>query len=247
MSNAKIVSILNKRPVLLETNWKDYVGIVASIGCAIHCAAMPFVIAYLPALGLSFLAHEGFHKWMALACFLIAIAAFIPGFRKHRNLWPAMVAGVGLFIITFAAFGLSDTCCPSCEEANQVAITESDGCPSCQEGSQLVITEEACCPSCEEESTQTIATIVSCTDDGCQQCDQDQTESISNQTSIIESLKDTVSDNVFLVMFAPWITPIGAVLLVSAHLINRRLGCLCSCCSDNEAELDSKNSNQDTP
>ena len=29
--------------------WQDSIGIVASVGCAIHCAAMPFVIAYLPA------------------------------------------------------------------------------------------------------------------------------------------------------------------------------------------------------
>ena len=34
-----------------NSTWRDLVGIVASIGCAIHCAAMPFVISYLPALG----------------------------------------------------------------------------------------------------------------------------------------------------------------------------------------------------
>ena len=66
--------------------WQDSIGIVASVGCAIHCAAMPFVIAYLPALGLSFLADEAFHQWMALFCFLIAIAAFVPGIRKHENM-----------------------------------------------------------------------------------------------------------------------------------------------------------------
>lgn len=49
------------------STWGDWLGMIASIGCAIHCAAMPFVIAYLPALGLSFLADEAFHKWMALA------------------------------------------------------------------------------------------------------------------------------------------------------------------------------------
>ena len=58
--------------------WRDWVGVVASFGCAVHCAAMPFVISFLPALGLSFLANEMFHRWMALACFLIAMAAFVP-------------------------------------------------------------------------------------------------------------------------------------------------------------------------
>ncbi|MEM6364443.1 MAG: MerC domain-containing protein, partial [Planctomycetota bacterium] len=63
-SNAPVVSN--------DSGWKDFVGVVASIACAIHCAAMPFVIAYLPAMGLSFLADEAFHKWMAVACFAIA-------------------------------------------------------------------------------------------------------------------------------------------------------------------------------
>ena len=44
------------------TRWSDWLGVVAAIGCAIHCAAMPLIIAYLPALGLSFLADEGFHQ-----------------------------------------------------------------------------------------------------------------------------------------------------------------------------------------
>ncbi|MEM0925351.1 MAG: MerC domain-containing protein, partial [Planctomycetota bacterium] len=42
------------------SGWSDWIGMIASIGCAIHCAAMPFVIAYLPSLGLSFLSDESF-------------------------------------------------------------------------------------------------------------------------------------------------------------------------------------------
>ena len=78
------------------SSWRDWLGVVASVGCAIHCAAMPFVFAYLPALGLSFLADEAFHKWMALVCFLIAIVAFVPGIRKHKIgplfRWPLSVS-----------------------------------------------------------------------------------------------------------------------------------------------------------
>ena len=67
------------------STWQDSLGMVASIGCAIHCAAMPFVIAYLPALGLSFLADEAFHQWMALVCFLIAIGAFDGAFNEANR------------------------------------------------------------------------------------------------------------------------------------------------------------------
>ncbi|QDT11409.1 MerC domain-containing protein [Planctomycetes bacterium K23_9] len=94
---------------------RDWIGIVASIGCAVHCAAMPFVIAYLPMLGLSFLADEGFHRWMTLACFAIALAAFVPGFRQHRRWVPGAIAVIGLSLITFAAFGIAGDCCVACE------------------------------------------------------------------------------------------------------------------------------------
>ena len=60
---------MNKLPIMGEEavsvlpggTLADWTGMVASIGCAIHCAAMPHVLAYLPALGLTWLADEGFY------------------------------------------------------------------------------------------------------------------------------------------------------------------------------------------
>lgn len=179
--------------------WRDWVGIVASIGCAIHCAAMPFVIAYLPALGLSFLADEAFHKWMALVCFLIAIAAFVPGIRKHGSWMPISVGAFGLVFITFAAFGLAGECCPSCAETAATASTT---------GAQSESTETGCI-ECDE----------------CQSC----TEVASSESAINGKLQD-VQDNNLLSTLAPWITPFGGLMLVSAHLLNRRYGCACGCC-----------------
>ena len=46
----------------IHKTWADWAGMIASIGCAIHCAAMPMVLAYLPALGLGWLAGEEFHR-----------------------------------------------------------------------------------------------------------------------------------------------------------------------------------------
>ncbi|QDV58723.1 MerC domain-containing protein [Rosistilla oblonga] len=176
--------------------WRDWIGIVASIGCAIHCAAMPFVIAFLPALGLSFLADEGFHRWMALACFVIALAAFVPGFRKHRRWTPGAIAIVGLSLITFAAFGFAGDCCAACESpaGTEVAAT------ACA---------DACCEHCAVNATA-------------------ETKS-SNPSSASFVTASVVSPN-FLTGIAPWITPLGGILLVSAHLLNRRYGCLCGCC-----------------
>jgi hypothetical protein len=177
--------------------WRDGLGMVASIGCAIHCAAMPFVIAYLPALGLSFLADEAFHKWMALVCFLIAIIAFIPGIRKHGNWTPISIGAVGLVFITFAAFGLAGECCSSCQaaEAPAHAMVVDTGCDQCED-----------CEHCQSSTN------------------------VDGSESAIVPLFEPTPEKDLLATLAPWITPLGGLLLVSAHLLNRRYGCLCGCC-----------------
>lgn len=190
------------------SSWKDSVGIVASIGCAIHCAAMPFVIAYLPAWGLSFLADEAFHKWVALICFLIAIAAFLPGLRKHGNWLPVGVGSVGLIFITFAAFGLAGECCPSCAAAANTSVANAD----IDSNPSLC---EAECEHCES--------CTSCESNG-------QVETASFETASLVNDASAPEGEGLLSQLAPWITPFGGMLLVVAHLMNRRFGCLCGCC-----------------
>ncbi|MEM9409630.1 MAG: MerC domain-containing protein [Planctomycetota bacterium] len=179
------------------SHWRDWIGVVASVGCAIHCAAMPFVIAYLPALGLSFLADEAFHKWMALACFLIAIAAFLPGLRRHGSWIPIGVGSVGLGIITYAAFGLAGECCPSCSAAETAVIVDED----C----------DCDCEACEKiESPDSIVGI--------------QNVKVDVESETHAESKDLLS------RLAPWLTPFGGMMLVCAHLLNKRFGSCCSCC-----------------
>ncbi|MEM9185654.1 MAG: MerC domain-containing protein [Planctomycetota bacterium] len=186
----------------------------ASIGCAIHCAAMPFVIAYLPALGLSFLADEAFHKWMAVACFVIALTAFIPGLRKHRRLTPMIAASAGLVMISVAAFGFEGECCPSCE----AAATEVAAAGRAATTGRLA-----------SESTAV------CTDEGCQLC-----ASEGPLTSTTSPGRDSTSlaaaTPLWVERIAPWLTPLGGIVLVSAHLLNRRYGCLCGCCDRETTE-----------
>jgi len=182
----------------VTSTWKDWMGIVASVGCAIHCAAMPFVIAYLPSLGLSFLADEAFHKWMALICFLIAIVAFIPGIKKHGNWIPVSVGAIGLALITFAAFGLAGECCASCS-ATATPTTHLS----------------------ESTATETASAA-------CEECDH--CHSLA-ETSDIDVEVDSATEKDLLATLAPWITPFGGLILVSAHLMNRRFGCPCDCCA----------------
>jgi hypothetical protein len=202
-----------KQPVGLGWfGWGDWAGMVASIGCAIHCAAMPFVIAYLPALGLSFLADETFHQWMAVVCFVIALTAFIPGLRRHGRWTPVLIGSVGLLMISVPAFGFVGDCCVSCEIGDtnvaDLAIPVSFDSPQTETADAAGTCTEACCVHCTENASET------------QQSDSTvspTTASLQTQMSWIEPI-------------APWLTPIGGLVLVSAHLLNRRFGCLCGCC-----------------
>lgn len=151
------------------SSWRDMLGVTASIACAIHCAAMPFVISFLPAIGLSFLAEEAFHKWMAGACFLIGLAAFIPGWKRHKRLLPAGIAAAGLSIVTLAAFGLSGECCPTCEASASSGALAADpdsaacpdpGCNQCAADavSATTATDEDNSDCCQKGGTQDDAT-----------------------------------------------------------------------------------------
>ena len=113
-------------------DWADWAGMTASIGCAIHCAAMPLIIAYLPALGLGWLAGEGFHRYMAIFCFVLAIMAFVPGWRSHRSLLPMAWGAAGLLLLNTAAFGLEGSCCPSCSASASETICADDTCQQCE-------------------------------------------------------------------------------------------------------------------
>ena len=175
--------------------WRDSIGMIASIGCAIHCAAMPFVIAYLPMLGLKFLADEAFHRWMAVACFAIAVAAFIPGYRTHSRLLPGAVACIGLIMLFGAAFGFAGECCTAC----QTDMTATNNVVTCG---------EACCEFCAAEA-------------------------LEPRSKPADQLAGSLAYPMAAIPFTligPWVTPIGGLILVTAHLLNRRYGCQCGCC-----------------
>jgi hypothetical protein len=91
--------------------WSDWAGIAGSIGCALHCALMPFAIGYLPALGLSWLADMSFHRWMAGACFLLAVMAFGPGWKCHRRVGPALIGFLGIGLLAVGSVVVDGECC----------------------------------------------------------------------------------------------------------------------------------------
>ena len=90
----------------------DRVGATASFLCALHCAALPFVFALLPALGLGFLADHGFERWFIAFATTLATTMLIRGYLRHRVpyalalLLPSLVLlWLGGFVYDFESAG----------------------------------------------------------------------------------------------------------------------------------------------
>lgn len=89
--------------MLLKQKFLDSLSISASAICAIHCAAMPIILAMFPAL--SFLPSEDHEFHMALV-WLIApmslLAAFL-GCKKHKDIKVLSGIILGLFTLVVTA------------------------------------------------------------------------------------------------------------------------------------------------
>ena len=146
------MNVLNQTPPTPSNKtawvtWADWTGLAASIACGIHCAAMPLLLSCLPSFGLSWLAHEGFHQWMTVACFLFAAAAFVPGWRKHKSLVPAFSGVIGITLLSLSAFVFGDECCAAAAQ---------------NQGSQSAACTDAAC------------TDAACTDSACTACSEEE-------------------------------------------------------------------------
>ncbi|SOE22207.1 MerC mercury resistance protein [Spirosomataceae bacterium TFI 002] len=64
-------------------------GFSLSMLCAIHCLAMPFIIAFAPLLG-SFLSHKA-EAYILVISAALAIYVFISNLQQHGNFWPLIL------------------------------------------------------------------------------------------------------------------------------------------------------------
>ena len=62
----------------------DRFGFAASMLCAIHCAALPLVLALLPSFGIGVWLGEGFEQAFVLFATLLGLFTMAWGYRRHR-------------------------------------------------------------------------------------------------------------------------------------------------------------------
>lgn len=83
----------------------DRLGFSASTLCAIHCAATPFLLSILPAIGLGFLANSFFELAMIGVSISIGAISLGSSWRHHRKWNALMMMASGGFLLLFNFFG----------------------------------------------------------------------------------------------------------------------------------------------
>jgi len=82
----------------------DRIGATASLLCALHCAALPFMLAVLPALGLGFLADHVFERFFIAAASTLALGVLIRGWRQHHSARALRLLAPGLVLLWIGGF-----------------------------------------------------------------------------------------------------------------------------------------------
>jgi len=92
-----------KFQTLKSNGFLDKTGATISWVCAVHCLAMPFVISFLPLLGIAFLAHEGIEYIIIGISIVIALVSLLPAyFKQHRKIRTLLLYVSGICFVIFA-------------------------------------------------------------------------------------------------------------------------------------------------
>ena len=83
----------------------DFLGFTASLLCAIHCAALPLILALTATTGSSFIENEAIEIGVIALSIIIAGAAVFKGYFKHKQTKPIYYIIFGfVFLIAGHAF-----------------------------------------------------------------------------------------------------------------------------------------------
>jgi hypothetical protein len=76
----------------------DRIGALGSLACAVHCAALPLLIAVLPSLGIAVWFGDGFEMGFVIFATLLGSFSVISGYRRHHAMraLSLLIPGLGL-------------------------------------------------------------------------------------------------------------------------------------------------------
>ena len=203
----------------------DWLGVLCSFGCAVHCAAMPVLVAILPSLtSLRWLADPLFHQVVAIFCGVLVARAIVPGYRKHRDSRVVTLAGIGLGLLFTAAFILPGTCCSDTSELYTVALSANRSQTIVLVSSNGAMGASASTkpgPNNQRDEQREVYTAT-CESGNCPHA-ATLSRSLLTAVELEGQLGPTGAQT--LMQAQPYLSPIGGLFLIVSHIMNIRLRC----------------------
>ncbi len=101
-----VILFHNAPPPLLEVmppkssrQFLDRFGAAGSLLCAVHCAALPALLALAPSLGLSFWLSDGVEQAVVVFVTFLGLFSLLWGYRRHRALRALALLVPGLALL----------------------------------------------------------------------------------------------------------------------------------------------------
>lgn len=213
----------------------DLVGMVLALACVMHCLAMPLVLAYLPVFGMGWLTDPKVHYALIAAGLTLGGLSFLPGYRSRRRAWIPVLAVLGLGIMAYAAVYQEGSCCHDRlpKASGEVMWSRLVSFEGFQKGMEI-----------GEASVGMNAASYA----GSELPECCRNRHCAVETQAAESTISATRTSLDITQFMPrsW-TPIGAILLLIAHLLNLKFrdyrGCAADCCASREqTDLDATTS-----
>ncbi len=82
----------------------DKVAISMSILCLLHCLVLPLMMALTPSILALPMSDEAFHIWMIIGVVPISFYALTMGCKNHKRHQVLYLGGIGMLILSVAAF-----------------------------------------------------------------------------------------------------------------------------------------------
>ncbi len=216
--------------IKVEQGRLDWLGVLCSFGCAVHCAAMPVVVATLPSLtSLQWLNDPLFHQIVAVLCGVLVARAIVPGYRAHRDGRVVTLAGLGLGLLFTAAFILPDTCCSDLAGLESGLQLNRQSKLAAEHHSQKIVLVSSTGASASMKFGHQLLnernqdTNMSCENANCRH--PSSTLSRPLLTAVELEGKLGAANAQKLIQTQPYLSPIGGLFLILAHILNIRLRC----------------------
>jgi hypothetical protein len=110
-------------PTMFLSRYFDRIAIALSTICIVHCLAMPFLVAVLPLLAVTFGTDAHFHALMLWLVVPTSVFGFGLGYRVHRQIGVVVVGALAVAGLAFVALWAHDVWTQTAEVSANVAAS----------------------------------------------------------------------------------------------------------------------------